>query len=56
MIRILKRMWIPLVLVVVFAVSGLTVMRLHKILASQDLMRCRRRYTDRAVSPEKHGV
>lgn len=37
MIRILKRMWIPLVLVVVFAVSGLIVMRLHKIFASQDL-------------------
>ena len=37
MIRILKRRWIPLVLVVVFAVSGLIVMRLHKIFASQDL-------------------
>ena len=37
MIRILKRMWIPLVLVVVLAVSGLIVMRLHKIFASQDL-------------------
>jgi MmpS family membrane protein len=31
------RVWIPLVLVVVFAVSGLIVMRLHKIFGSQDL-------------------
>ena len=35
--RVLKRAWIPLVLVVVFAVSGLGVVRLHKIFASQDL-------------------
>jgi hypothetical protein len=33
----LKRAWIPLVLVVVLAVSGLVVLRLHKIFASQDL-------------------
>ncbi len=32
-----KRAWIPLVLVVVLAVSGLIVSRLHKIFASQDL-------------------
>jgi hypothetical protein len=31
------RVWIPLVLVVVLAVSGLIVMRLHKIFGSQDL-------------------
>ena len=35
--RMLKRAWIPLVLVVVLAVSGLIVSRLHKIFASQDL-------------------
>jgi Mycobacterium membrane protein len=35
--RVLKRAWIPLVLVVVFAVAGLGVVRLHKIFASQDL-------------------
>ena len=35
--RVLKRAWIPLVFVVVFAVSGLGVVRLHKIFASQDL-------------------
>ena len=33
----LKRAWIPLVLVVVLAVSGLIVMRLHKIFGSQNL-------------------
>ncbi len=33
----LKRGWIPLVLVVVVAVSGLTVSRLHRIFGSQDL-------------------
>jgi hypothetical protein len=33
----LKWAWIPLVLAVVFAVSGLGVMRLHKVFASQDL-------------------
>jgi Mycobacterium membrane protein len=37
MIRVVKRAWIPLVLVVVFAVSGLIVVRLHKVFASQDL-------------------
>jgi Mycobacterium membrane protein len=31
------RAWIPLVLVVVLAVSGLIVMRLHKVFGSQDL-------------------
>jgi hypothetical protein len=31
------RAWIPLVLVVVLAVSGLIVVRLHKLFASQDL-------------------
>lgn len=35
--RMLKRVWIPLVLVVVLAVAGLVVLRLHKIFASQDL-------------------
>ena len=35
--RVLKRMWIPLLLVVVLAVSGLVVTRLHKMFASQDL-------------------
>ena len=35
--RGLKKVWIPLVLVVVLAVSGLVVSRLHKIFASQDL-------------------
>jgi Mycobacterium membrane protein len=35
--RLVKRMWIPLVLVVVLAVSGLVVARLHKVFASQDL-------------------
>jgi hypothetical protein len=35
--RMVKRAWIPLVLVVVFAVSGLIVVRLHKIFASQEL-------------------
>ena len=33
----LKRAWVPLVLVVVLAVSGLIVMRLHKIFGSQNL-------------------
>ncbi len=32
-----KRAWIPLVLVVVFGVSGLVVTRLHKIFGSEDL-------------------
>jgi MmpS family membrane protein len=35
--RLLKRIWIPLVLVIVLAVSGLVVSRLHKMFASQDL-------------------
>jgi Mycobacterium membrane protein len=35
--RLGKRAWIPLVLVVVLAVSGLIVVRLHKIFASEDL-------------------
>ena len=37
MTGVLKRAWIPLVLVVVLAVSGLVVSRLHKMFASQDL-------------------
>jgi Mycobacterium membrane protein len=36
-IRVAKRAWIPLVLVVVLAVSGLIVVRLHKVFGSQDL-------------------
>lgn len=35
--RWLKRVWIPLVLVVVLSVSGLVVSRLHKMFASADL-------------------
>jgi len=35
--RWLKRAWIPVVLVVVLAVSGLVVSRLHKMFASEDL-------------------
>ena len=35
--RVLKRAWIPLVLVVVLAFSALIVSRLHKIFGSQDL-------------------
>ena len=35
--RVLSRIWIPLVLVVVLAVSGLVVSRLHKMFASADL-------------------
>jgi len=35
--RALKRLWIPVLLVVVLAVSGLVVSRLHKMFASQDL-------------------
>jgi Mycobacterium membrane protein len=34
---VLARVWIPLVFVVVLAVSGLVVMRLHKVFGSQDL-------------------
>ena len=36
-VRVLKRVWIPLVLLVVLAVSGLIVSRLHKIFGSADL-------------------
>jgi Mycobacterium membrane protein len=35
--RLLKKLWIPLVLVVVLAVSALLVTRLHRIFASEDL-------------------
>ena len=35
--RGLKRVWIPLVLIIVLAVSGLVVSRLHKMFASEDL-------------------
>ena len=35
--RVLKRVWIPVVLVVVLAISGLVVSRLHRMFASQDL-------------------
>ena len=35
--RLLKRIWIPVVLVVVLAISGLVVSRLHRMFASQDL-------------------
>lgn len=35
--RALKRAWIPLLLIVVLAVSALVVSRLHKIFGSQDL-------------------
>ena len=35
--RLVKRVWLPVVVVVVLAVSGLVVSRLHKIFASQDL-------------------
>lgn len=35
--RVLKRAWIPLLLVVVLAISALIVSRLHKIFGSQDL-------------------
>ena len=35
--RAISRLWIPLVLVVVLAVSGLIVMRLHRIFGSQNL-------------------
>jgi hypothetical protein len=34
---LVRRAWIPLVLVVVLAVSGLVVVRLYKVFASQDL-------------------
>ena len=35
--RGLKKIWIPLVLIVVLAISGLVVSRLHKMFASADL-------------------
>src|ERR1700741_4303102 len=35
--RGMKKVWIPLVLIVVLAVSGLVVSRLHKMFASEDL-------------------
>ncbi len=35
--HVVKQAWIPLVLVVVLSVSGLVVIRLHKIFGSQDL-------------------
>ena len=35
--RLLKKVWIPVVLVVVLAISGLVVSRLHRMFASQDL-------------------
>lgn len=35
--RGLKKIWIPLVLIVVFAISGLVVSRLHRQFASEDL-------------------
>lgn len=35
--RALKKVWIPLLLIVVLSVSGLVVSRLHKMFASQDL-------------------
>lgn len=35
--RVLKRIWIPLILIVVLAVSGMVVSRLHKMFASADL-------------------
>jgi Mycobacterium membrane protein len=35
--RALKRAWMPLILIVVLAVSGLVVSRLHNIFGSQDL-------------------
>jgi hypothetical protein len=37
MTSVLKRAWIALVLVVVLAVSGLIVVRLHKVFGSEDL-------------------
>jgi hypothetical protein len=35
--RLLKKLWIPVILVIVLAISGLVVSRLHKMFASQDL-------------------
>lgn len=36
-VRLAKRAWIPLILAVVLAVSGLVVLRLHRVFGSQDL-------------------
>ena len=55
--RGLKKVWIPLVLIVVLAVSGLVVSRLHKMFASAGPQRQRRRgHRDRPVQPEDHGL
>lgn len=35
--RVAKRVWIPVVLIVVLAISGLVVSRLHKVFGSRDL-------------------
>jgi Mycobacterium membrane protein len=35
--RVVKKIWIPVVLIIVLAVSGLVVSRLHKMFASEDL-------------------
>ncbi|MHC9296931.1 MmpS family transport accessory protein [Mycobacterium sp. LTG2003] len=35
--RVIKRAWIPVVLIVVLAISGLVVSRLHKMFGSEDL-------------------
>jgi len=35
--RLLKKVWIPVVLVIVLSISGLVVSRLHRMFASQDL-------------------
>ncbi|MGA8331576.1 MAG: MmpS family transport accessory protein, partial [Mycobacterium sp.] len=34
---LLKRLWIPLLLIVVLSIAGLAVTRLHKVFGSQDL-------------------
>jgi hypothetical protein len=57
MTSVVKRAWIPLVLVVVLAVSGLIVMRLHKVFGSQDLnANAGAGYRDRAVQPQDCGL
>ena len=57
MTGVVKRAWIPLVLVVVLAVSGLMVSRLHKVFGSQDLnANAGARYRDRAVQPQDCGL
>jgi hypothetical protein len=35
--RVVKKIWIPVVLIIVLAISGLVVSRLHKMFASEDL-------------------